>query len=113
MNQFTSFIVLFLCCFFTDTFENPYNINGSAPYWLCEAQGFCIIFASDAAILWTISIGVYFFVTIALQQPKHALRLLPIFYVLAWGVSISTVLWLLLTDSLGALIFDGGCSTLL
>lgn len=60
-----------------------------------------IIFASDAAILWTISIGTYFFVTIALQNPKNAGRLLPAFYVFSWGVSLSVVLWLLITNSLG------------
>jgi hypothetical protein len=81
--------------------ESPYNVNGSVPYWLCEAQAFCITFASDAAILWTISIGVYFFITIALQRPKHARRLLPVFYIISWGTAVAVVLWLLLTGSLG------------
>ena len=85
----------------TDTFDNPYDKNSSVPYWLCETQAFFIIGASDSAILWTLSIGIYFFITIALQRPKHAVKLLPVYYAFSWGVSLSIVLWLAITNSLG------------
>ena len=88
-----------------ETFDDPYDTssttNASSPYWLCEVQAFFIIFCSDASILWTISVGIYFFVTIALQRPRHAKRLLPVFYLVSWGVPLSIVMWLLLTHSLG------------
>lgn len=87
-----------LVSLYLEVFEDPSDV---LPYWLCETQAFFIIFASDAAVLWTLSIGVYFFVTIALQRPRQASRMLPVFYFFSWGIPLGVSFWLVFTKSLG------------
>lgn len=101
-----SIVINLFFCFFTDNITNPYGEyqlgqNGSIPYWLCQVQALVITFCNDTSILWTISVAVYFFVVIALQSPKKAVKLLPAFYILNWGIPLGIVVWLLLKGSLG------------
>lgn len=60
-----------------------------------------VVYATDASTLWTISIGLYFFIIIFCESLKVGERIIPLFYVISWGIPIPVVAWLLLSGLLG------------
>ena len=99
-------LTLVVVVVFSDNITNPYGDqhlgqDGTTPYWLCQMQALVITFCNDTSIFWTVSVAVFFFVVIALQRPKRATKLLPMFYLVNWGIPIGIVIWLLLKGSLG------------
>lgn len=69
----------------------------------CEIQGGLAMFSSLSSFLWTVAVAVYLFVIIVAQ--RRGKRLVPVLYVLCWGIPA------VLAVALGAkryLGFEGG-----
>ena len=60
-----------------------------------------VVYATDASILWTISIGVYFCVVVFSESLAVGKRITPLFYLVSWGVPLAVVTWLMASDLLG------------
>ena len=71
---------------YLDPRQIPYQNQSEAFQYVCMIQGGFAVLGSDASILWTISMAVYMFVVMVLRMPENARKLLPLNYLICWGV---------------------------
>ncbi len=83
--------------YFTD------STSGPTGKWYCTTQAFFSVFGTDSSILWTIAVAIYMFVIVVPQKPAIAKALIPVFYIVCWGVPAAIAASLAATGLLGKL----------
>ena len=60
---------------------------------ICITQAAISQYATNASILWTISIAFYMFIVVVLQKDRLAFILSPLYYLMSWGVPLVITVW--------------------
>lgn len=67
----------------------------------CKAQAFFSQLGTNASIYWTIAVAAYMFMVVVANKGDLANRLLPVYYVLCWGLSVVVMAWFIAAGYLG------------
>ncbi len=67
---------------------------------VCEIESYVVTWATMSSYVWTVVLAFYFYLAIARNRARFAVRLMPLYHVLAWGAPIAIVLPLLVFEKL-------------
>ena len=68
---------------------------------LCTIQAAFLVYSNLAALLWTISVSIYCYFLIMLENSKLAHRSVYGYYLVCYGLPLTTALWYAFTSKLG------------
>ena len=68
---------------------------------ICKIQGFVTLLGSWSTFVWTSALALYFFMLYVFKATSLAMKLMPLYNILAWGVPVIIGLTLLILDKLG------------
>ena len=71
--------------------EDSHTHTGIAVY--CSIQAFFSQFGTNVSILWTIMIAVYMLIAIVFKKQRTADCLLPVYYIVSWGIPLGIMIW--------------------
>ncbi len=87
-----------------DRFKVLHDENYGQSNWIsiyCTVQAFFAQLGTDSSILWTIAIALYLMLAIVLGTPKIAAKLLPVYYIISWGIPMTVMIWFAVVGFLG------------
>lgn len=68
---------------------------------ICEIQSYITTWSSLSSFAWTCALAIYLYFTVVRKRIALALKIIPFFHVIAWGVPIAICLPLLIRGKLG------------
>ena len=68
---------------------------------VCKIQGFVTLLGSWSTFVWTSALAFYFFMLYVFKAASLAMKLMPLYNILAWGLPVTIALPLLILDKLG------------
>ena len=68
---------------------------------VCKIQGFVTLLGSWSTFVWTSALAFYFFMLYVFKVASLAMKLMPLYNILAWGLPVTIALPLLVLDKLG------------
>ena len=68
---------------------------------ICEVQSYITTWSSLSSFTWTCALAIYLYFTVVRKRIVLALKMIPVFHVIAWGVPIAICLPLLIEGKLG------------
>ena len=67
---------------------------------ICDIESYIVTWSTMSSYLWTTILAFYFCLSIVYNKPKLALRLMPLYHMIAWGIPMFFALPLLCFDKL-------------
>ena len=68
---------------------------------ICKIQGFVTLLGSWSTFVWTSALAFYFFMLYVFNAASLAMKLMPLYNLLSWGIPVTIALTLLILDKLG------------
>ena len=59
----------------------------------CSVQGAVTMYGTISSFLWTIAVALYMFTVIVMKRPEIAKKMVPVYYLVCWGVPIVFPVW--------------------
>jgi len=68
------------------------NLRSDVDVW-CSVQGAVTMYGTISSFLWTIAVALYMFTVIVMKRPEIAKKMVPVYYLVCWGVPIVFPVW--------------------
>lgn len=84
-----------------NTCKVPHDQQSHVLGKICIAQAGVAQFATNSSILWTVAIAFYMLMRVAFKKESIADKLIPLYYIISWGVPLAVTVWFSLVGYLG------------
>ena len=108
---FTAFFYLAGCVNILTHYNETDNKKCKVYETFCDIESYIITLAGMSSFLWTMILAFYFYMTTSQRNRSNgniALKLMPVYHLIAWGIPVLIALPLLRFEKLGYAPFVGG-----
>ena len=67
----------------------------------CSVQAAITMYGTISSFLWTIAVALYMFTVIMMKRPEIAMKTVPVYYLVCWGIPVVFPVWFGVKDYLG------------